>query len=145
MPESNAHQMVSTNGRALPRRPLTLRLPASPKSVTEARHSIVDYARSLGMADVRDLALAVSEAVGNAVAHGYRSREPGAIELRAELLVPDTLRVAVIDDGDGIRPYPQSSGLGLGLPLMASLPAGLEIERNEPNGTAVRMRFSLTG
>jgi anti-sigma regulatory factor (Ser/Thr protein kinase) len=127
------------------RQPLNLRLPVTSESVTEARHAIEAYARSLGMADVGDVALAVSEAVGNAVAHGYRVHEPGTIELRAELLVPDTLLVVVIDDGDGMSPNPGSSGLGLGLPLMGSLPAGLELERRDPHGTTVRMRFSLTG
>jgi anti-sigma regulatory factor (Ser/Thr protein kinase) len=127
------------------RQPLSLKLRATTESVTEARHSIEEYARSLGMVHVGDVALAVSEAVGNAVAHAYRVHEPGTIELRAELLVPDTLLVAVIDDGDGMSPNPGSSGLGLGLPLMGSLPMGLEIERHDPHGTTVRMRFSLTG
>jgi stage II sporulation protein AB (anti-sigma F factor) len=127
------------------RQPLKLKFQAISKSVTEARHAIEAYARSLGMADVGDVALAVSEAVGNAVAHGYRVHEPGTIELRAELLVPDTLLVVVIDDGDGMSPNAGSSGLGLGLPLMGSLPASLELERRDPHGTTVRMRFSLTG
>ena len=121
------------------------KLMASSASVTEARHSIVDYARSLGMADVGDLALAVTEAVGNAVAHAYRSREPGTIELRAEPLGPDTLLVVVLDDGDGMSPDPGSRGLGLGLALMGWLAWSLEIERHDPHGTTVRMRFPLTG
>src|SRR5215471_545595 len=92
------------------RRPLSLKLAASSESVTEARRSVADYARSLGVPDVDDVALAVSEAVGNAVLHAYRAREPGTIELRAEPLVPDTLLVVVIDDGDGMSPHPGSSG-----------------------------------
>ena len=32
--------------------------------------------------------------------HAYRVHEPGTIELRAEVLVPDTLGVVVNDDGD---------------------------------------------
>jgi anti-sigma regulatory factor (Ser/Thr protein kinase) len=129
--------------KAPARQPLNLKFPASSKSVTEARHSVEDYARSLGMRDVDDIGLAVTEAIGNAVLHAYRTREPGTIELRAELLVPDTLLVVIIDDGDGMSPHPETPGLGLGLPLMASLPAGLEIERHNPHGTTVRMRFSL--
>ena len=129
--------------RALAGRPLILRFPARSESVPEARHSIVDYARPLGMADVGDIALAVSEAVGNAVRHAYRVHEPGTIELRAELLVPDTLGVVVSDDGDGMSPHPGSQGLGFGLPLIGAVTTGLEIERHQPHGTSVRMRFSL--
>jgi hypothetical protein len=65
------------------------------------------------------------------------------IQLRAELLVPDALGVIVIDDGDGISPHFGSEGLRLGLALISSLTTGLEIERHEPHGTTVRMRFSL--
>jgi anti-sigma regulatory factor (Ser/Thr protein kinase) len=143
MPESNPYQVVSSNATALACRPLSLRFPASSQSVAEARHSIVDYARPLGAADVDGISLAVSEAVGNAVRHAYRVHEPGTIELRAELLVPDTLRVAVNDDGDGMSPHPDSPGLGLGLSLIGSVTTDLEIARHEPHGTSVRMRFCL--
>ena len=105
-------------GKAPSQEPLSLTLSASSKSVTEA--------------------------VGNAVIHAYRTREPGTIEMRAEVLVPDTLLVVVVDDGDGMSPHPEATGLGLGLPLIASV-AGLEIERHNPHGTTVRMRFSLAG
>ena len=125
------------------RQPLSLRFPARAESVGAARHSIVEYTRPFGMADVDDISLAVSEAVGNAVRHAYRLHEPGTIELRAELLVPDTLGVVVNDDGDGMSPHPESPGLGLGLPLIGSVTTGLEIERHPPHGTSLRMRFSL--
>src|SRR6266496_1445392 len=126
--------------KALVRQPLSLRFPASSESVTEARHSIEDYARSLGLADVDDVALAVSEAVGNAVLHAYRLRKPGTIELRAESLVPDALRVVVIDDGDGMSLHAGYPGLGLGLALIGSLTTALEIEPHQPHGTSVSMR-----
>jgi anti-sigma regulatory factor (Ser/Thr protein kinase) len=143
MPESMPYQMVWSNAGTSARRPLSLQFPARSESVAAARHSIVDYARPLGMADVDDISLAVSEAVGNAVRHAYRVHEPGTIELRAELLVPDTLGVVVNDDGDGMSPHPESPGLGLGLSLIGSVTTGLEIECHRPHGTSVRMRFSL--
>jgi anti-sigma regulatory factor (Ser/Thr protein kinase) len=118
-------------------------LPATGASVTEARHAIQQYARSLDSADVSAVALAVTEIVGNAVIHAFRAREPGTIELRADLLVPDTLRVTVADDGDGMRPNPESPGLGMGLPLVGELANALEIGPHEPHGTRVAMRFSL--
>lgn len=127
------------------RQPLNLQFSAGPGSVTEARHSIEAYGRAVGMTDVGQVALAVTEAVANAVMHAYRLREPGTVELKAELLVPDTLLVVVTDDGDGMSPHTGYSGLGLGLPLIGSLTEGVEIEPHPPHGTSVRMRFSLTG
>jgi two-component sensor histidine kinase len=77
------------------------------------------------------------------VTHAYRARDAGTIELRAELLVPDTLLVVVTDDGEGMSPHPGHSGLGLGIPLIGSLTTGVEIEPHRPHGTSVRMRFAL--
>src|SRR5438552_13447298 len=97
--------------KALARQPLSLNFPARSESVTEARHSIESYARSLGLTDVDNVALAVSEAVGKAVLHAYRARDPGTIDVRAELLVQCPLRVAVIVDGAGISLHPESPRL----------------------------------
>jgi anti-sigma regulatory factor (Ser/Thr protein kinase) len=130
---------------ALVHQSLNLEFPARPEGVTEARHSIENFARSLGTADVDAVALAVDEAIANAVLHAYRVRAPGTIALRAEVLVPDTLLVVVSDDGEGMSPHAGYSGLGLGLSLIGSLTTGVEIEPHKPRGTSVRMQFSLTG
>lgn len=123
--------------------PLIVRYPAEPESVTKGRHRVRAYADELGMEDSSDLGLAVSEAVGNAVGHAYRRGEQGSIELMAELLVPDTLRVTVTDDGDGMKLDPLSGGLGLGLSLIGTLSSRLEIRSRRPHGTSVRMHFPL--
>jgi anti-sigma regulatory factor (Ser/Thr protein kinase) len=122
---------------------LVVRYEAKPESVTEGRHRVTEYAEELGMQNVDDLALAVTEAVANAVAHAYRLRKGGSIEVMAEVLVPDTLRVTVTDDGDGMTLDPESGGLGLGLSLIGSLSSGVEIKPREPHGTSVRMHFPL--
>ncbi len=124
--------------------PLVLRYAANPASVTAGRHRVADYASDLGMKDVSDVALAVSEAVANAVGHAYRDRVPGSIELRAEILVPDTLLVTVSDDGAGMKLDPSNGGLGLGLSLIGSLSSGFEIRPRRPHGTTVRMQFPVT-
>jgi len=134
---------TSSSAAVLASEPLNRSFPARSESVAQARHSIEAYIRPLDGADTGGVALAVSEAVGNAVRHAYRVHEPGTIQLRAELLVPDTLGVIVIDDGDGMSPHPGSEGLRLGLPLISAVTTGLEIERHKPHGTTVRMRFSL--
>jgi serine/threonine-protein kinase RsbW/stage II sporulation protein AB (anti-sigma F factor) len=123
--------------------PLELQLPARAPSVTEARHAVAAYADRLG-ADEGAVALAVSEAVGNAVVHAYPEGNPGTITVRA-LTESGFLVVSVADDGTGMRPNPQSTGLGLGLPLIGRLSAGLEIESTDGGGAVVRMRFELPG
>jgi anti-sigma regulatory factor (Ser/Thr protein kinase) len=122
----------------LDERALELSFLAVSESVREARHAVADFARAHG-ADPDDVALAVSEAVSNAVIHAFRGREPGRIDLRA-LVDGDRLVVSVSDDGVGVTPNPDSPGLGLGLALIGSLAEGIELRR-DGRGTTIIMRF----
>jgi serine/threonine-protein kinase RsbW/stage II sporulation protein AB (anti-sigma F factor) len=54
---------------------------------------------------------------------------------------PDRLVVVVRDYGGGMRPRPDSPGLGLGLPLISSMADELQIEAAEGAGTLLRMHF----
>jgi two-component sensor histidine kinase len=123
--------------------PIEFRLPPRPSSVSRARREVVSFVDGLG-ADSRDVGLAVTEAVSNAVAHGYRDGGEGTIVVRVETLVPDTLAVTVSDDGLGISPNMNREGLGLGLALIGRLSNDLEISAEHPHGTRVHMRFPLT-
>ena len=122
----------------LDERALELTLSAVSESVREARHAVSDFARAHG-ADPDDVALAVSEAVSNAVIHAFRDREPGTIDIQA-FTDEGTLVVSVSDDGVGVTPNPDSPGLGLGLALIGSLSKGVEL-RKEGHGTTLVMRF----
>ena len=53
------------------------------------------------------------------------------------------LTVVVSDEGRGILPRPDSPGLGLGLPLIATLSSSLELGTNDRDQTEVRMTFDL--
>jgi serine/threonine-protein kinase RsbW/stage II sporulation protein AB (anti-sigma F factor) len=56
------------------------------------------------------------------------------------------LEVVVTDMGRGIVPRPDSTGLGLGLPLMTTLAKHLTITDGDGGrGTEVRMLFELDG
>jgi anti-sigma regulatory factor (Ser/Thr protein kinase) len=123
-------------------RALELTLDAVAESVASARHSVADFARSQG-ADAEDVALAVSEAVSNAVIHGFRGRGPGRIDVRA-LRDGDDLVISVSDDGLGVTPNPDSPGLGLGLALIGSLSETVELRKDGP-GTTLVMRFPCAG
>jgi two-component sensor histidine kinase len=100
------------------------------------------FVEALG-ADAQDVGLAVTEAVSNAVAHGFRDGRAGTIVVRVETLVPDTVAVTVSDDGLGISPNLARQGLGLGLALIGRLSSDLEITSLRPHGTRVYMRFPL--
>jgi anti-sigma regulatory factor (Ser/Thr protein kinase) len=128
--------------RAVRPNPVVVRLPALPEGVSEARHRVADFAGGLGVRTA-DIEVAVTEAVANAVEHGFRGIQPGEIELRLELLVPDTLLVSVTDDGIGMSPDPDAHGLGLGLALIGRLSSGFEVRPNADHGTQVRMHFQL--
>jgi anti-sigma regulatory factor (Ser/Thr protein kinase) len=119
---------------------MRVELPARPESVTRARHAAAGFAARAG-ADIADVSLAVSEAVGNAVIHAFEEGEQGMIVVSGEIEAGGVLVVSVVDDGRGMRPDPASRGLGLGLSLIGSVASALRIERATPQGTRVTMRF----
>jgi anti-sigma regulatory factor (Ser/Thr protein kinase) len=121
--------------------------PAVPQSVSEARRAIGEHARALGAtpAALSAIQLAVSEAVTNAIQHAYAAVSvPGRILVTAEPVGAASVCVIVADEGQGMRPRPDSPGLGLGLPLIAQLTQGFDVHLGEGGrGTELRMRFDL--
>lgn len=117
--------------------------PAVPETVTAFRHRAVAFAaeQGAGPALVSDVALAVSEAVSNAVKHAYDSATPGTVELSASA-AEDWLTLSILDRGEGFGSR-SSDGLGLGLMIIADLCDDLKIVQ-EGSGTQVRMRFILS-
>lgn len=94
------------------------RFPATPAAVAQVRAEAAGLARRCGTDEqgVHDVALAVSEAATNVVVHSG-SRE---IHLIVEIH-EDDLHVIVADDGSGLVPRRDSPGLGLGLPIIATV------------------------
>ena len=84
--------------------------------------------------------LAVSEAATNAVVHAYRDAA-GDLAVRASATDAELL-VVVSDTGIGLGPRPDSPGLGLGMPLIASVTSRFRIVSGEA-GTEVHMTFPL--
>lgn len=111
--------------------------------VSRIRSAIGSLGRRAGLdADrLADVALAVGEACANAVVHAYADREPGVLRVTADI-TPDGLEIVIADHGSGMAPRPDSPGLGLGLPLMASLTSALEVRVAEGGGTEIRMVFA---
>jgi serine/threonine-protein kinase RsbW/stage II sporulation protein AB (anti-sigma F factor) len=123
---------------------LELAVTARAENVAVVRHAIESLVDETSMDEERraDVILAVGEACANAVIHGYNGMSPGTLELRARTH-GRSLEVIVSDYGRGMAPRPDSPGLGLGLPLMASLSRSLELRPGRRGGTEVWMTFDL--
>jgi len=119
---------------------------AVPESVSVIRHSLSDWARSLGVREdvISSLGLAVSEATTNAVVHAYADLpDPSRGTVSVDAVVEDALlSVSVCDEGRGMKPRPDSPGLGLGLPLIAQMATSFEVHEGPAGGTEVRMTFA---
>jgi serine/threonine-protein kinase RsbW len=117
--------------------------PAVAGSVPLAREALTDFAAAAGAAkdQLYAIRLAASEALTNVVMHAYRGA-PGRIYVSAAVASSE-LWVLIADDGCGLRPGSDSSGLGIGLALIANASDGFAIVSRASGGTEVRMRFSL--
>src|SRR4051812_16387731 len=119
--------------------------PAVPQSVAQVRRAVVGHAGRLGAspAALAAIELALSEAMTNAVQHAYVDRRrPGPVLVTAEP-ADGILRVTVQDEGTGMRPRPDSPGLGLGLPLISQMTQSFEVQQAPAGGTILCMRFDL--
>jgi len=119
--------------------------PAVPGSVSMARRAVVDHACGAGAtaAALAAIELAVSEAMTNAVQHAYPDApEPGPVSVSGDLC-EGALVITVTDVGSGMRPRPDSPGLGLGLPLISQMTQSFEVHEPPGGGTALQMRFDL--
>lgn len=125
---------------------LIRRFPARPEHVGPAGREVTAYARHHGVRDPDGVALAVSEAVTNAVLHAYAGAPaPGDVELVARRLAGDGLEVLVCDEGLGMVPRSDSPGLGVGLAVLASVADRVMVEGRRGGGTRVRMTFAVAG
>ena len=128
------------------RTPLTQTFLAEAASVGPARRMVTAYAGEHGIADLDGVALAVSEALTNVVLHAScGAAGPATVRLTAELDDDAGLVICVCDDGLGPTRRHDSPGLGLGLPLMASLADQLELLARPGGGTQVTMTFRAAG
>jgi anti-sigma regulatory factor (Ser/Thr protein kinase) len=123
---------------------LELKLPARAENVAVVRHAFGGFAEVLTVDEqtLADIKLAVTEACTNVVVHAYDDGEPGSLEVDASI-DDGRLTVVIRDSGRGIVPRPDSPGLGLGLPLIATLAESLELGTDDRDRTEVRMTFLL--
>jgi anti-sigma regulatory factor (Ser/Thr protein kinase) len=122
---------------------LTLTLPARAENVAVVRHAFGGLGEALAVPEqlLSDIKLAVTEACTNVVIHAYPDGE-GPMEISADIGT-EHLSVVVRDEGRGVMPRADSPGLGLGLPLIATLADSLELGTGADDVTEVRMIFRI--
>lgn len=117
-------------------------LPGDIESIPKARHAMVELARRF-RCDPDNVAVAVTEAVSNAILHGYRDGTTGQIHL-VGTNEGSELVVTVADDGVGMSPNPASEGLHMGMVLIAATTSSVDYATTGP-GVRVTMRFPCHG
>lgn len=117
---------------------------AIPQSIGPLRRAVIELAARGGATERQrqDIALAVSEALTNAVAHAYAGQPlPGTVALHAALDA-DALDVVVSDHGVGMPPPTTYPPTGLGLAIIARAADRIELSGARP-GTRMRMTFAI--
>jgi len=117
--------------------------PAEPDTVPLVRHEIAALAQrhDATRPQVDDIRLAVSEAVANAVTHGYRLAG-GTIHAVAAIAAR-RLTLLIADDGVGPTEPAQRPGAGWGWPVIAAVTERFTIRRRRSGGTEVEMQFRI--
>lgn len=133
---------------------MILEFPSKSTNEAFARSAVSCFAAQLDptMEELGDIRTAVSEAVTNAIVHGYPD-ELGVISLRCRILKDNVLDIVIKDKGAGIadieqakRPMYTTGGSdrsGMGFTIMESFMTDLEITSAPGKGTTVHMRRKL--
>ena len=125
-----------------------------PENEAFARVVIAAFAVQLSptMAEITDVKTAVSEAVTNAIVHGYEGTR-GTVIMRA-MIDGSTLSIEVLDRGKGIpnveqamepffTTHPEQERSGMGFAVMQTFMDEVEVQSTPGSGTSVRMRKRL--
>ena len=133
---------------------VVMRFPS--KSINEglARSGAAAFASQLDptLDELGDIRTAVSEAVTNAIVHGYKD-EIGEVVMTMKLFEGDEIEIVISDKGCGIpdidqarQPLYTTGGAersGMGFTIMESFMDSLKVRSAEGKGTTVTMRKRL--
>lgn len=121
-----------------------------------ARVTIAAFVSQLDpqMNELTDIKTVVSEAVTNAIIHGYENKPDGLVTLTARI-EDDTVYITVEDNGIGIsnleearQPLytskPELERSGMGFTIMENFMDEVEITSEEGFGTLVKMKKRIT-
>lgn len=133
---------------------MILEFPSKSTNEAFARSAVSCFAAQMDptIEELGDIRTAVSEAVTNAIVHGYPD-ELGIITLRCRILKDNVLDIVVKDKGVGIPDIAQartpmyttggSDRSGMGFTIMESFMTNLDITSELGRGTTVHMRRKL--
>ena len=108
-----------------------------------ARVAVAAFTTQLNptLEEVADIKTAVSEAITNAIIHGYDNQVK---KIRIRCRVSDrTLYVEVEDDGKGIADVKKAMEPGMGFAFMEAFMDQVEVESEVGVGTIVRMKKTI--
>ena len=132
---------------------IQIKLPALSVNEGMARAAVAAFISQLdpGVTEVADIKCAVSEAVTNAIVHGYRGcGETGSIAINVSILAGRAVKIEVKDKGCGIPDVAQAreplfttdaagERSGMGFTVMESFCDELRVTSRKDRGTTVTL------
>ena len=137
---------------------MQIKLPALSVNESMARAAVAAFVSQLdpGVTEISDIKCAVSEAVTNAIVHGYRdAAETGSIAITVTILAGRAVRIEIKDKGCGIPDVGQArqplyttdaagERSGMGFTVMESFTDALKVTSKVGQGTTVTMWKKLS-
>ena len=137
---------------------IQIKLPALSVNEAMARAAVAAFVSQLdpGVTEIADIKCAVSEAVTNAIVHGYRdAAETGSIAITVTILAGRAVRIEIKDKGCGIPDVGQArqplyttdaagERSGMGFTVMESFTDALKVTSKVGQGTTVTMWKKLS-
>ena len=153
---SRTRRTTQFSGETLNR--IQIKLPALSVNESMARAAVAAFVSQLdpGVTEIADIKCAVSEAVTNAIVHGYRDTpETGSITITVSILSGRAVKIEIKDKGCGIpdvgqarRPLYTTDAAGersgMGFTVMESFTDALKVTSKVGQGTTVTMWKKLS-
>ena len=153
---SRTRRTTQFSGEILNR--IQIKLPALSVNESMARAAVAAFVSQLdpGVTEIADIKCAVSEAVTNAIVHGYRDTpETGSITITVSILSGRAVKIEIKDKGCGIPDVGQArqplyttdaagERSGMGFTVMESFTDALKVTSKVGQGTTVTMWKKLS-
>jgi stage II sporulation protein AB (anti-sigma F factor) len=153
---SRTRRTTQFSGETLNR--IQIKLPALSVNESMARAAVAAFVSQLdpGVTEIADIKCAVSEAVTNAIVHGYRDTpETGSITITVSILSGRAVKIEIKDNGCGIPDVGQArqplyttdaagERSGMGFTVMESFTDAMKVTSKVGKGTTVTMWKKLS-